>query len=48
MVYRGSLFNQIISTFNRQEYYRSEIQHKSEHYHKGFSSWHHFVGMLFS
>jgi hypothetical protein len=47
MVRHGSLFSQIISTFNRQEFYRLVMQHKSEHYSKGFSSWDHFVAMLF-
>jgi hypothetical protein len=47
MVRCASLFSQLIAVFNRNEFYGLAIKHKAERYSKGFSSWDHFVAMLF-
>ena len=47
MVRCASLFSQIITLFNRQQFYRLVSKHRAERYSKGFSSWDHFVAMLF-
>jgi len=47
MVRCASLFSQIISVFNRNQFYGLVIKHKSERYSKGFNSWDHFIAMLF-
>ena len=47
MVRCASLFSQLIAVFNRNQFYRLVIKHKAEYYSKGFSSWDHFVSMLF-
>jgi hypothetical protein len=47
MVRCTSLFSQLIAVFNRQQFNRLVIKHKSEHYSKGFTSWDQFVAMLF-
>lgn len=47
MVRSASLFSQLIALFRKQQFYKLVIRHKAEHYSKGFSSWDHFVAMLF-
>ena len=47
MVRCASLFSQLITLFNRQQFYRLVAKHGAERYSKGFSSWDHFVAMLF-
>jgi hypothetical protein len=47
MVRYASLFSQLIALFNRQHFYRLVSEHRSERYSKGYSSWDHFVAMLF-
>jgi hypothetical protein len=47
MVRHASLFSQLITLFNRQRFYELVFKHGSERYCKGFSSWDHFVAMLF-
>ena len=47
MVRRASLFSQLIAFFSRREFYRLVGEHRAERYSKGFSSWDHFVAMLF-
>jgi hypothetical protein len=47
MVRCSSLFSQLIAIFNRKQFYRLVINHKSERYSKGFNSWDHFIAMLF-
>lgn len=47
MVRNASLFSQLIAVFNRQRFYALVINHNAERYSKGFSSWDHFVAMLF-
>jgi hypothetical protein len=47
MIRCASLFSQLIAVFNRNQFYRLVIKHKAERYSKGFSSWDHFVAMLF-
>jgi len=47
MVKHSSLFSQLIATFDRNKFSNLVIQHKAEKYSKGFSSWDHFVSMLF-
>jgi hypothetical protein len=43
----SSLFSQLIAIFNRKQFYRLVINHKSERYSKGVNSWDHFVAMFF-
>ena len=47
MVRCASLFSQLITLFNRQQFYRLVSKHQTERYSKGFNSWDHFVAMLF-
>ena len=47
MVRCASLFSQLITLFNRQQFYRLVSNHRAEHYSKGFNSWDHFLAMLF-
>jgi hypothetical protein len=47
MVRHASLFSQLITLFSRQRFYELVFKHGSERYCKGFSSWDHFVAMLF-
>jgi hypothetical protein len=47
MIRRASLFSQLVALFRRQQFYRLVIEHRAERYSKGFSSWDHFVAMLF-
>lgn len=43
----ASLFSQLISLFDRHQFADLVRVHKAERYSKGFSSWDHFVAMLF-
>lgn len=43
----SSLFSQILSMFSRSEFNDLVTKHQSDKYSKGFSSWDHFVSMLF-
>jgi hypothetical protein len=43
----GSLFSQILALFQRSDFARHVRELKAEHRAKGFSSWDHFVAMLF-
>ena len=47
MVRNASLFSQLLNLINRQRFYELVYRHRSEHYAKRFSSWDHFVAMLF-
>ncbi len=47
MVRRASLFSQLVALFRRRQFYGLVIEHRAERYSKGFSSWDHFVAMLF-
>jgi hypothetical protein len=47
MIRRASLFSQLVALFRRQRFYGLVIEHGAERYSKGFSSWDHFVAMLF-
>jgi hypothetical protein len=47
MVRHSSLFSQLIAVFDRQKFYQLVYRHQSERYAKKFSSWDHFVAMLF-
>ena len=47
MVRNASLFSQLLNLINRQRFYELIYRHGSERYAKGFSSWDHFVSMLF-
>ena len=47
MVRCASIFSQLISLFDRQQFHRLVVKHKAERYSKGFNSWDHFVAMLF-
>jgi hypothetical protein len=43
----SSLFSQLISLFDRHKFSALVHAHQAERYSKGFSSWDHFVAMLF-
>lgn len=47
MVRHASLFSQLITIFSRQRFYELVFKHGTERYSKGYSSWDHFVAMLF-
>lgn len=47
MVRCASLFSQLIALFSRRQFYQLVINHRAERYSKGYSSWDHFVAMLF-
>jgi hypothetical protein len=47
MVRCASLFSQLVALFSRSHFYRLVRKHGAEHYSKGYSSWDHFVAMLF-
>jgi len=47
MVRCASLFSQVIGLFSRQQFYHLVAKHRAERYSKGYSSWDHFVAMLF-
>jgi len=47
MVRRASLFSQLVALFSRPRFYKLVREHSSERYCKGYSSWDHFVAMLF-
>jgi hypothetical protein len=47
MVRHASLFSQLVGLFNRQRFHELVYRHRAERYAKGFSSWDHFVAMLF-
>ncbi|MBW2341526.1 MAG: DUF4372 domain-containing protein [Deltaproteobacteria bacterium] len=41
----ASLFSQLIGLFNRQQFYRLVIKHKTERHSKGYNSWDHFTAI---
>jgi len=47
MVRCASLFSQLVPLFSRNHFYQLVRKHGAEHYSKGYSSWDHFVAMLF-
>jgi len=47
MIRCASFFSQLIALFSRKHFYRLVLEHRSERYSKGYSSWDHFVAMLF-
>jgi hypothetical protein len=47
MVRHASLFSQLVTIFNRGRFHSLVFRQKAERYCKGFSSWDHFVAMLF-
>ena len=47
MVRCASLFSQLVALFSRNHFYQLVRNHRAEHYSKGYSSWDHFVAMLF-
>lgn len=47
MVRHASLFSQLIGVFHRGSFHNLVYSHQAERYAKGFSSWDHFVAMLF-
>jgi hypothetical protein len=47
MVRHASLFSQLVALFDRKKFCALVYRHGSERYAKGFSSWDHFVSMLF-
>jgi hypothetical protein len=47
MVRYASLFSQLVAMFNRQRFHEFVYRYRSERYAKGYSSWEHFVAMLF-
>jgi hypothetical protein len=47
MVRCASLFSQLVALFSRVQFYQLVVEHGAERYCKGFSSWDHFLAMLF-
>jgi Domain of unknown function (DUF4372)/Transposase DDE domain len=47
MVQGTSIFSQLIAVFSRGKFLHLVVKHRSERYSKRFSSWDHFVAMLF-
>jgi len=47
MVRSASIFSQLVALFSRTEFHQVVAEHSTERYSKGFSSWDHFVAMLF-
>jgi len=47
MVKHASLFSQIISIFNRGQFYQLVLKYEAEKHSKGFGCWDQFVAMLF-
>ena len=47
MVRNASLFSQLLNLINRQRFHEFVFRHQAERYAKKFSSWDHFVAMLF-
>ncbi len=47
MVRHTGLFSQVVSLFDRNKFNVLVKKHGSENYSKGFSSWDHFISMLF-
>jgi hypothetical protein len=47
MVRNASLFSQLLNLINRKRFYELVYRHRCERYAKRFSSWDHFVSMLF-
>ena len=47
MIRHTSLFSQLVALFNRNQFHGLVFRYKAEQYSKGFSSWDHFVAMLF-
>ncbi len=47
MVRHASLFSQLVVLFHRGQFFNLVFRHQAERYAKGFSSWDHFVAMLF-
>jgi len=47
MVRHASLFSQLVGLFNRGHFHNLVFRHQAERYAKGFTSWDHFVAMLF-
>jgi hypothetical protein len=47
MVRCASLFSQLVALFSKRKFYQLVKDHQAERYCKGYSSWDHFVAMLF-
>jgi len=47
MIRCASLFSQLVALFGRIQFYEMVAKHGAERYCKGFSSWDHFLAMLF-
>lgn len=47
MVRCAGLFSQLVGLFNRQQFYHLVVNHRAERYSKRYSSWGHFVAMVF-
>jgi|LGVF01.1.fsa_nt_gb hypothetical protein len=47
MVRKASLFSQLIVLFDRRKFQQLAFKHKAEKHSKGYSSWDHFIAMLF-
>ena len=48
MINGGSLFSQVLSLIDRHLFHNAALEHKTEKFTKGFSSWSQFVSLLFS
>jgi hypothetical protein len=43
----ASIFSQLVALFSRTQFHQVVREHRAERYSKGYSSWDHFVAMLF-
>ena len=48
MAQHNTILNQILKMFSRHEFQKDVSGTKTEYHARGFSSWNHFVAMLFS
>ncbi len=47
MIRCSSLFSQVLSLVDRMDFHKLVLKHDAERHAKGYSSWAHFVAMLF-
>ncbi|MBF0385428.1 MAG: DUF4372 domain-containing protein [Candidatus Omnitrophica bacterium] len=48
MSYNSTIIGQLLQMFSRLEFQKTVSATKSEYHSRGFSSWNHFVSMLFA
>ena len=48
MSHHNTIMGQLLQMFSRHEFQHAVTETKSEYHARGFSSWNHFVSMLFA